>query len=298
MGGCPGTIQISGTTTNEEEHHMTVLHMPIRVRIAALAVLLAIASLGVVSAKASAYPNSMDALGDSITRAFNTCSFPFVDCTENSWATGTKSSVNSYYLRLLALNPGISGHNYNDAVSGAKMVELNGQAEKAVSRHVELVGVLMGANDACTSSLSTMTPVSTYQSQFEAGMNTLTKGLPSAQINIGSLPNVYRLWEIFHTNSSAVNTWNSLKICQSLLANPTSTAKSDEERRVAVRQRVEEFDSVLQSVCAKYTQCKYDNGAGFKTVFNTNDVSTRDYFHPSVEGQALIAGVAWQSFPF
>jgi lysophospholipase L1-like esterase len=277
---------------------MVALRMSTRVRVAVLATVLAIVSIGVASAKASAYPNSMDALGDSITRAFNTCSFPFIDCPENSWATGTNSKVDSYYLRLLALNPGISGHNYNDAVSGAKMVELNGQAEKAVSRHVELVGVLMGANDACTSSLSTMTPVATYQSQFEQAMKTLTSGLPTAQINIGSLPNVYRLWEIFHNNSSAVSTWNSLKICQSLLANPTSTATADEERRIQVRQRVEEFDSVLQSVCAKYTQCKYDNGAGFKTQFATSDVSTRDYFHPSVEGQALIASIAWTSFPF
>lgn len=277
---------------------MTFSRIPTRLRVAVLASLLAVVSVGVASAKASAYPNSMDALGDSITRAFNTCSFPFVDCPENSWATGTSSKVDSYYMRLLALNSGISGHNYNDAVSGAKMVELNGQAEKAVSRNVELVGVLMGANDACTSSLSTMTPVATYQSEFEQAMNTLTKGLPGAQINIGSLPNVYRLWEIFHTNSSADSTWNSLKICQSLLANPTSTAQADEERRIQVRQRVEEFDSVLQSVCANYTQCKYDNGAGFKTQFATNDVSTRDYFHPSVEGQALIASIAWSSFPF
>jgi lysophospholipase L1-like esterase len=269
-----------------------------RVRLVGLATLLAIVSLGMASAKATAAPNSMDALGDSITRAFNTCGFPFTDCTENSWATGTNSRVNSYYLRLLAVNPGISGHNYNDAVSGAKMSELNSQASKAVSRKVELVGILMGANDACTSSISTMTPVSTFQSQFEQGMNTLAAGVPVPQVNVGSLPNVYRLWEIFHTNSSAVNTWNTLKICQSLLANPTSTAKADEERRLQVRQREEEYDSVLQSVCAKYTQCKYDNGAGFKTVFNTNDVSTRDYFHPSIEGQALIASVAWQAFPF
>lgn len=277
---------------------MTAYRMSTRARVAVLATVLAIVSIGVASANANAAPNSMDALGDSITRAFNTCSFPFIDCPENSWATGTSSKVDSYYLRLLAVNPGISGHNYNDAVSGAKMVELNGQAEKAVSRHVELVGVLMGANDACTSSLSTMTSVAAYRSEFEQAMNTLTRGLPTAQINIGSLPNVYRLWEIFHNNSSADNTWNSLKICQSLLANPTSTAKADEERRIQVRQRVEEFDSVLQSVCAKYTQCKYDNGAGFKTQFATNDVSTRDYFHPSVEGQALVASIAWASFPF
>lgn len=277
---------------------MTALQITTRLRAALLATLLSIIALGVTSAKAAAYPNSMDALGDSITRAFNTCPIAFTDCPANSWATGTNSAVDSYYERLLALNPGISGHNYNDAVSGAKMIELNGQAEKAVSRKVELVGILMGHNDACTSSVSTMTTVATFQSELEQAMTTLTKGLPSAQINVGSLANVYRLWEIFHTNQSAVNTWNTLKICQSLLANPTSTAKADEERRLQVRQREEEYDTVLQNVCAKYTQCKFDNGAGFKTVFNTNDVSTRDYFHPSVEGQALIASTAWQSFPF
>lgn len=278
---------------------MVVITITRRLCLAALASLLAIASLGVMSASASAHANSMDALGDSITRAFNTCSFPFVDCPENSWATGTNSAVKSYYERALAVNSGISGHNFNDAVSGAKMEALNGQAEKAVSRKAELVGILMGANDACTSSLSTMTSVATYKSQFESAMNTLTKGLPAgAQINVGSLPNVYRLWEIFHTNSSAVNTWNSLKICQSLLEKPTSLEKADEERRLKVRTREEEFDTVLETVCAKFTQCKFDNDAGFKTVFNTNDVSTRDYFHPSIEGQAVIAKEAWESFPY
>lgn len=283
---------------NQEENQMIGIKMATRLGAAALAALLAIVALSVTAASATAHPNSMDALGDSITRAFNTCSFPFTDCPENSWATGTNSAVDSYYLRALAVNPEISGHNFNDAVSGAKMEALNGQAEKAVSRKVELVGILMGANDACTSSLSTMTAVSTYRSQLETAMNTLTKGLPGAQINIGSLPNVYRLWEIFHTNSNAVNTWNSLKICQSLLEKPTSLEKADEERRLKVRLREEEYDTVLESVCAKYTQCKFDKDAGFKTVFNTNDVSTRDFFHPSIEGQALIAKEAWESFPY
>jgi lysophospholipase L1-like esterase len=269
-----------------------------RVGLVALCTVLSVALLGITSARASAHANSMDALGDSITRAFNTCSFPFTDCPENSWATGTNKAVNSYYLRALAVNPGISGHNYNDAVSGAKMEALNGQAEKAVSRKVELVGVLMGANDACASSVSTMTSVANYQSQFETAMKTLTKGIPSAQINIGSLPNVYRLWEIFHTNTSAVSTWNSFKICQALLANATKLEKADEERRHEVKKREEEYDSVLKKVCEAYKQCKYDNEAGFKTEFTTNDVSTRDYFHPSIEGQAVIAKIAWEAFPY
>jgi len=37
----------------------------------------------------SGYPNSLAALGDSITRAFNTGTLPFTDAPANSWSTGT-----------------------------------------------------------------------------------------------------------------------------------------------------------------------------------------------------------------
>ena len=164
------------------------------------------------------------------------------------WATGTNIAVDSYDLRLLTVNPSISRHNYNDAVSGAKMAELYGQAALAVSRKVELVGILMGANDACTSSISTMTSVASYESQFESAMKLLTSGIPTAQINVSSLPNVYRLWEIFNTNLSAVSTWNTLKICQSLLANLTSLATADEQRRLEVRTREEESTDTAKRV--------------------------------------------------
>lgn len=279
---------------------MKLLHAATRTRaIAAVAALaLAVVSLGIASAQAMAYPNSMDALGDSITRAYNTCSTSFIDCPENSWATGENKAVDSYYLRLLEKNKGISGHNYNDAVSGSKMEGLNAQAEKAVTRKVELVGILMGNNDACTSSISTMTSVATFEKDFKQALTTLTTGLPSVAIKVGSLANAYRLWEIFHTNSSAVSTWNTLKICQSLLANPTSTEPADVTRREQFRTREEEYDKVLGSVCEAYTQCKFDKDAGYKSLFGTSDVTTRDYFHPSIEGQALIASVAWTALGY
>src|SRR2546423_12350919 len=76
------------------------------------------------SARATAvYPGSMASTGDSITRAYNTGS-AFADAPANSWSTGTNATVNSHYTRLLALNPNISGKNFNDAKSGAKMPDL------------------------------------------------------------------------------------------------------------------------------------------------------------------------------
>jgi lysophospholipase L1-like esterase len=239
----------------------------------------------------AAYPNSMAATGDSITRAFNTCSFPFTDCPQNSWATGTEAAVNSFYLRIRAVNPGIEGRANNDARSGARMSDLPGQVSTVVSQRVEYAVIEMGANDVCTSSEETMTSVASFRSNFESSMRTLTERLPSTRISVGSVPNIYWLWSLLHTNRSATSTWNSFSICQSMLRNPTSTSREDEERRLRVQRRNVEFNGVLREVCALYANCQYDADTGYNYRFETAEVNTRDYFHPSVRGQATIARI-------
>jgi hypothetical protein len=139
------------------------------------------------------YPSSIASTGDSITRAFNTCSFPFVDCPQNSWSTGSSSTVNSHYRRILAANPAIGGRNFNDAKTGARMNALGGQVTTAVSQGAEYVTILMGANDVCTSSVSTMTPTATLEAQLQTALQTLDAGAPNARIYVVSIPNVYRL---------------------------------------------------------------------------------------------------------
>jgi len=92
-----------------------------------------------VAAQAGTYPNSMAATGDSITRAYNTGTFPYTDNPGASWSTGTNSTVESHYSRLLALHASIRGKNFNDAKSGAKMADLNGQMSSVVSQRVGYV---------------------------------------------------------------------------------------------------------------------------------------------------------------
>jgi lysophospholipase L1-like esterase len=267
-----------------------------------LGVLLVAAGAAVRTRSASAgsaivgYPDSIASLGDSITRAFDADPTMFGEQLENSWSTGTSSSVDSIYSRLLAVHSPILGNRYNDALSGAQMTGLNGQAQNAVSQGADEVLILMGANDVCTSSEASMTPVATFQTQFLQAMQTLTSGLPDARISVISIPDVYNLWAILHDNASARSVWSFASICQSLLANPTSMAAADVQRRANVRQRNIDFNTVLHDGCALYAHCRFDNYVGFNTVFTTDDVSTLDYFHPSVNGQALIAAVAWANF--
>jgi hypothetical protein len=256
----------------------------------ALAVPVAVADPAVTG-----YPSSMASTGDSITRAFNTCSFPFTDCPANSWSTGTSSTVNSHYRRILTANPLISGRNYNDAKTGAKMVGLAGQVQSVIAQQAAYVTILMGANDVCAPSESAMTPVATLRSQLQTAMTTLSAGLPNARIFVASIPDVYRLWQILHTNFAAVFTWSIGGICQSLLANPISTSATDDARRLRVRQRSIDDNAAIASVCAQFIHCRYDDGAAFAVQFATSDVSTRDYFHPSVSGQVKAANVTWNA---
>lgn len=243
-------------------------------------------------------PSSMASTGDSITRAFNTCWFPFVDCVANSWSTGTSTTVQSHYLRIRPGNAAINGRNWNHAKSGAKMADLPGQMTATSGRNPQYVTVQMGGNDVCTPSTAAMTSVEAYTASFTQAMNTITANPAVTTVYVTSVPDAYRLWELFRDNSSARSAWSRFSVCQSLLANPTSFADADVARRNEVRARNVALNDALEDVCALYTQCAWDGWNSFCTSFTTADVTTRDYFHPSVAGQKKLADVSWRAGPF
>jgi lysophospholipase L1-like esterase len=265
-----------------------------------LAVLLALGTVGAVPApNLTGYPNSIGAIGDSITRAYNTGTVPFTDAPGNSWSTGTRSSVESHYLRIREAAPAIVDRTFNNAVTGAKVADLDAQVAAVNDQAVAYVTILIGANDLCTRTVGRMTPVSAFRMEFEHAMAMLSAGSPRARLYVVSIPNVYRLWFLLHDNLFARTAWRTLGICQSLLEDPRSTDADDVARRRAVRERNIAFNEVLDEVCALYVHCRFDEGAVFNDPFTSDDVSTRDYFHPSIRGQTRLAQVTWSaSFDF
>ena len=265
-------------------------------RIMFVALAAAVALAVPAASAAPAYPNSIAALGDSITRAFDTCSFPYVDCPANSWSTGTQ--ISSLYERLLALNPQISGRDYNDAKTGAKMIDLPGQAATAAAQHVDAVTILMGANDVCTSSVATMTDPVVLAGQLRTALSTIATNDPNAQIYVASIPNVYRLWQVLHTNLGADFVWTVAGICQSLLANPLSNSAADQARRAQVQARTQADNGQIASVCTTEFagRCHFDNYAVYNYPFAAGDITTRDYFHPNASGQTKLAATEWGAF--
>jgi lysophospholipase L1-like esterase len=236
-------------------------------------------------------PDSIAGIGDSITRAADVCCW-YGDHPAQSWSTGGGAfdGIRSHYERIRELNPNIAGHNFNDARSGARMSHAQAQAQTAVTQQARYVTVLMGANDVCTSSPSTMTSVSDFQAQFAATMNVLAAGLPpGSHVFVSSIPNVYRLWQLFRDNLVAQLVWSVAQICQSMLS-PTNT----EQDRQFVLAREQAFNQVLKDVCSQYAICRFDDYAAFNYQFSASQVSKLDYFHPSLAGQAALASLTWQ----
>src|SRR5678815_3739119 len=108
-----------------------------RLVVTLLAAGMIVGPLGPVSAAtAPALPTSMAALGDSITRAYDVCC-SYSDHPGQSWSTGGSwyDGISSHYERIRRRTSAITGHAYNDAVTGAKMSAAATQASAAAAQH-------------------------------------------------------------------------------------------------------------------------------------------------------------------
>jgi hypothetical protein len=133
-----------------------------------------------------------------------------------------------------------------------------------------------------------MTSVRDFRAQFQAAIDTLAAGLPNSHVFVASIPNVRRLWRLFHDDLVARTVWRIAGICQSMLAASNTAAD-----RQAVYHRIVRFNQVLADVCAAHANCRFDGGAVFEYAFPRDQVSRLDYFHPDLDGQAALARITW-----
>lgn len=234
-------------------------------------------------------PDSIAAVGDSITRAFDACG-PLSDCPEASWATGTDPAVDSLAGRLLE---GPGRDTWNLAVSGATVSDLPAQMTRAAGREPELVTVLIGANDACRPSVGTMTPVDDFRADFEQALGALWDRSPRSQVYVASIPDLKRLWEVGRDEPDARQVWE-FGICPSMLRAPRSAGETATARREQVSERVQAYNSALREVCTEDRRCRWDGGAVHDYRFTADALSRWDWFHPSREGQGELAELAYE----
>ncbi|MBF4461277.1 MULTISPECIES: SGNH/GDSL hydrolase family protein [unclassified Rathayibacter] len=234
---------------------------------------------------------SIAALGDSISAGVAACG-QNKPCPSASWTTGADESVDSVARRAgEAVNavPEIT----NVAAKGATASDLPAQAEKAVAASPGLVTILIGANDVCRKRSSDITTPDDFRASIVKTLSTLSSGAPEATIFVSSVPNLLEFFQTERTDSEAVARWAGSSNCNSLLFDPTSDDADSVARRNTVGTTIDAYNAILGEACAATAHCVYDGGALHDLDVTTDDISDVDHFHPSRQGQAKLADIAW-----
>ena len=150
----------------------------------------------------------------------------------------------------------------------------------------------MGANDACAASEAAMTSATVFRARVDQALTTIYAARPTTRMLVASIPDVYRLWQVAHTNAVAQLVW-SAGFCHTMLDSPTSTSATDEARRQRVRSRIVSYNDQLAASCHLHPGCSYDGGAVFAYPFAITDLSRFDFFHPNAAGQQKLAAITW-----
>jgi lysophospholipase L1-like esterase len=255
--------------------------------LAAVAVIAAIAPGAAVSKMQ--LPQRIAAVGDSITTATDVgwcCVDPSGANPQYSWSTGDDPAVYSHYQRLIAEKGRPPSGVLNAAAPGADSSDLGGQLAQAAAFGADYVTILMGGNDICWNP----TPIDTFRQRVETAFASYFTSAPNARVFVSSIPNIYQLWNVLHTNPLAQLTWNAFNICPEML----NAATTDDQRRQLLDLE-KNFNDILASTCARYANCRWDGYATFNYAFTASDISTVDYFHPSIRGQNTLATITWNA---
>jgi hypothetical protein len=221
---------------------------------------------------------------------------PSRDARENSWATGDNPQVASVYLGLLEDHPALEGHNYNMAVNGTAVDDLQYQFESLLEQADPLPDVILIQtvdNDMrCDGS-----DADNYRPFAETLDETLTemeKAIPDVQF-------------FFVSQWATVENWSAWARHheEQVMAN-SGTGPCDvfdgkgKLRPAGIRSMQEIVDSYwaqIEKVCAAHPGCFTDGGAEQIEFVPTDRDVAADLNHLSIAGHRKFAAIAWRAFP-
>lgn len=231
-------------------------------------------------------------IGDSITLGTNACGAEG-SCESESWATGDDPVVESLRDRVAAQNRGAEVEAL--ARSGARMGSAAAALEPIVATEPDLAIVVLGANDACGRTIADMTPVDDFAAALRAVLDALAASPGSPAILVMSVPDLESVWEELSRNPSALSAWSANPACQSLFADAHSELPDADAGRAEVTQRIAEYNAAIAEQCGAVAGCSTDAGLLNAHRFTSDEISTVDYFHPSITGQATISAIVWDA---
>ena len=234
------------------------------------------------------YPSSIVVLAHSGATGENSDPRrPGVEVRGNSWATGTNPSVNSVYLRVLARNPEIKGHNINLAHGSATVRDLVRQAQRAVALEPKPELILIQIMDADIVCPAQESDYAAFRSTFISALKVLARGAPQSSFFVVSqFGSPTTEWKMF--SSAERKSFGGTGPCAFL--DPAGRLVPKELARL--EGIIHGYEAQLEAACKRFSQCRYDGGA-FGRIVNKREYVSSDLNHWSVKGHAKAAAVAW-----
>jgi lysophospholipase L1-like esterase len=246
------------------------------------------------------------AIGDSYSQAYSVSPSYLRDHPQFSWVVGTNGSdhVTSLleHFRALGASPMVA----DAATSGKKMVDAQRQAELVVAQAANLdpgktvyVTFELGTNDLCD---DPKTAIDVFTTQLQTAVDTLAVGLPAgSRLLMLPVPDFRHFHSITQANAvtraAYLQTVNSRR-CAPFLGTDSPMTMADSEAVLAA------YDAALKASCdglnaatgpAAKLRCTWNEDLLSDRDFVVADLSTVDYFHPSLSGQAKMATDTWKA---
>ncbi len=249
-------------------------------------------------------PYLLAAIGDSYSQAYSVSpSYPN-DHTGFSWVVGSArgDGVFSLYERFKALGSSLvivdaatSGRKMNDAPRQAKFVVA--QAKMLKPDQTAYVTFELGTNDLCD---DPKTDPLVFQQDLATAISALRAGLPAgSRILMLPVPNFRHFRDITQADTTARSNlalFQNSRRCAPYLGNDSPSTLAEADSYLA------QYNSALKQACREIAAtdgpsgklyCTYNAALLADTDFRIADLSTYDYFHPSLSGQARMATNAW-----
>jgi lysophospholipase L1-like esterase len=253
-----------------------------------------------------ALPAMLATIGDSYTQAWSVSPSYRRDHPGYSWAVGSVKGDGVFSLRerfealgdnLTVVDAATSGTKISDAARQA--TEIVTAAGKLAPGATVYVTFELGINDLCD---NPTTAPATFEAQLRSAIAILQSGLPSgSEILMLSIPDYAHFYTITQANAKAKATLSqpaNSQTCAPFLGSDSPLSMAAAEQLLAT------YDASLAQVCdeieatdgpAGKLQCRSNEALLSEKNFVIKDLSTVDYFHPSLSGQAKMAASAWEA---
>jgi lysophospholipase L1-like esterase len=251
-------------------------------------------------------PSLLAAIGDSYSHAYSVSPSNLRDNIGFSWVIGSalNDGVFSLYERFKAIggspvvvDAATSGRQMKDAPRQANLVVA--AAKKLKAGQTAYVTFELGTNDLCADP-NPKTDLVSFERDLATAIATLRAGLPAgSRILVLSVPDFPHFHDITQANPTA-------RANLALPANsnrcPPYLGDSGPFSMAQANDYLTRYDAALEGACRGIAAtdspsgklyCTYNAALLAETDFRIADLSTVDYFHPSLSGQARMAADAW-----